>query len=199
MQDVLERPDTTSERSAVARDQWTDAGVDTANEGHGLVAKVLMGTAAGAIGVWALDRVDWFMWNHQSEEARSRTTSVRPGGEPPAHVMVSKIEQMFDLTPTPEQHELAGLATHYGIGIAPAVVYALVRDKLPGEGPIRGLLYGLGLFVLQDEVVNSASGLAAKPQAYPWQAHARGLIAHLVYGVATETVLNLMEKSLKPR
>lgn len=184
MQDTLERkPETQSEPG----------------DGYGVVSKALMGAAAGAVGTWALDRADWRMWKHESQDARLQTNSVRPFGEPPAHVFVKKAEQTLGLNPTPEQHEIAGVAVHYGIGITPAIVYSIVRDKLPGEGPVRGLLYGLSLFLLQDEAVNAATGLAAKPQKYPWQAHARGLLSHLVYGLATEMVLNLMDRSVRAR
>ncbi|MDQ3074551.1 MAG: DUF1440 domain-containing protein [Pseudomonadota bacterium] len=185
MQEVMERPATTE--------------MDPPEQDLGVVSKALMGAAAGAAGVWALDRVDWFMWNQESDEVRQRTTAVRPGGEPPAHVAASKLEHMFGLNPTPGQHAMAGLATHYGIGIAPAAVYALVRDKLPGKGPARGLLYGLGVFLMQDEALNAATGLGARPKDYPWQAHARGLVSHLVYGVVTELVLNMLEKSATAR
>lgn len=54
--------------------------------------KVGAGLAAGALGVWALDRLDWFMWDQEAAEARARTTAVRPNGEPPAQALVSKIE-----------------------------------------------------------------------------------------------------------
>jgi hypothetical protein len=172
---------------------------DGADKGYGMAATALMGAAAGAVGTWALDRTDWLMWNHEDEEAKARTNRVRPHGEPPAHVTVSRMEKLFGIEPTPEQHEIAGVVTHYGIGIGPAMLYALVRDKLPGRGVARGLLYGFGVFVVQDEILNSGSGLGAKPKDYPWQAHARGLFAHLAYGVATELMLNFMEKSVKAR
>ena len=57
----------------------------------------------------------------------------------------------------------------------------------------RGLLYGLGPFLLEDELANPVAGFAAGPTAYPWQAHARGFVAHLVYGVVTDTVLNIFK------
>lgn len=182
MPDVLEREAET--RSAT-------------NDGPGMVSKALMGAAAGAVGTWALDRADWRMWKHESPDARLQTKAVRPFGEPPARVVVRKAEQAMGLDLTAEQHEIAGTAVHYGIGIGPAIAYSLMRDKLPGEGPVRGLLYGLALFLLQDEAVNAVTGLGAKPQKYPWQAHARGLVSHLVYGVATEMALNLMERSVQ--
>lgn len=184
MQDVLEREPQTQ----------TETG-----DGYGLVSKAMMGAAAGAVGTWALDRTDWRMWKHESEDARLQTNAVRPFGEPPAHVLASKVEQILGLEPTPEQHEIAGAVVHYGIGIGPAIVYSMVRDKLPAEGPVRGLLYGFALFLLQDEGVNAATGVGAKPQSYPWQAHARGLVSHLAYGVVTEMVLNVMDRSVRAR
>ena len=36
-------------------------------------------------------------------------------------------------------------------------------------------------------------GTAAPPQRYPWQAHARGLISHLVFGVVTEAILSALD------
>jgi uncharacterized membrane protein YagU involved in acid resistance len=90
-------------------------------------------------------------------------------------------------------------AVHYSIGVAPAIGYALLRDKLPGSGVARGALYGAGLFLMQDEVLNTVTGLGAKPQRYPWQAHARGIVAHTVYGVATELVLNLLDNAVRKR
>lgn len=168
-------------------------------EGQSLASKALMGAAAGAVGTWALDRADWRMWNHESDGARLQTTAVRPGGEPPAHVLVSKAERAFGFKLTPDQHDAAGLAVHYGIGIGPAVAYSIYRDQLPGRGPLRGALYGLSLFLMQDEVINAAAGLGAKPNEYPWQAHARGLVSHLVYGVVTEMVLNLIEDTMQSR
>ncbi|WP_429206681.1 hypothetical protein [Massilia sp. UYP11] len=161
----------------------------------GGVSTALMGVVAGAVAVWALDRVDWFMWNREDPLARAQTIGVRPGGEPPSHVLVSKVEQLTGLNLTDRQHDVAGNLTHYSIGITPAAGYALMREKIPGHGVSRGALFGLSLFLVQDEALNSLSGLGAKPGSYPWQAHARGLIAHVVYGVTTEFVLNILDRN----
>lgn len=173
--------------------------LDTTGTKMGGATNALMGAAAGTIGVWALDRTDWLMWNRLDEKTRAATISARPGGEPPAHVLAGKIESVSGLTPTETQHAIAGKMIHYSIGIAPAAGYALLRDKLPGQGPMRGLLYGLGVFLLQDEVLNTVSRLGAKPRAYPWQAHARGLVAHLVYGLVTELALSALQRTVTSR
>lgn len=158
----------------------------------------LLGAVAGAFGVWALDRLDWWMWRNEGSDARRRTTEARPSGEPPAQALVTKLEEAAGAKLSPENYELVSHLVHYAIGIAPAIGYALFRDRLPGQGPARGALYGLGLFAGQDEVLNSVTGLGAKPQDYPWQAHARGLLAHTLYGVATEVALDLAQRTLAP-
>lgn len=59
----------------------------------------------------------------------------------------------------------------------------------------RGLLYGLGLFVLNDEIAGPALGIASGPTEYPWQAHVRGLAGHLMLGAATEVAIEAMDKA----
>jgi len=43
--------------------------------------------------------------------------------------------------------------------------------------------------------LNSPS-LSGNPQDYPWQAHVRGLVAHVVYGVVTDTMVRQFKKVL---
>ncbi len=176
------------------------------NDRHGserdgsVMADMLKGAIAGAVGVWVMDRVDWFLYDHEDPRARRRTQRVRPGGLDPAHVAVNRAARMMGRELSPRQPHPAGVALHYGIGIGPGALYATMRHRMQGLGMARGPLYGLGLFVAQDEVVNAITGLSAPPRRYPWQAHARGLVAHLVYGLVTDLALDAMdavERSLR--
>ncbi len=63
----------------------------------------------------------------------------------------------------------------------------------------RGLALGLGMFLVEDEVINTLTGAAAPPRRYPWQAHARGLITHLILGVVTEAVLSALDTPKQQR
>lgn len=181
------------EYQEVLRDERTES------DGRNMAAAAAMGMVAGAIGVWALDRADYFMWDREDPETRAATAAVRPHGEAPAGVLVSEIEEATGRQLDDRQHDAAEQVVHYAIGIGPAVGYALLRDKLPGRGPARGLLYGLGIFLVQDEGINAVTRLGANPGEYPWQDHGRGLIAHLVYGLTTELALNAMEGLFKPK
>jgi hypothetical protein len=163
----------------------------------GIAADMLLGAVAGAIGVWVMDWVDWFNYLHEDPEARLRTQQVRPGGEDPAHVMAGMAEGGAGAELSPSQHHTAGMAIHYSLGIGPGALYGALRDRIPAVGAGRGTLYGLGLFLVEDEMLNAATGLSADQRKYPWQAHARGLVAHLVYGVVTDTVLTILQSAIR--
>ena len=39
-----------------------------------------------------------------------------------------------------------------------------------------------------------ALGLTPGPTAFPWQAHARGLVGHLTFGTVTDGTLRLLDR-----
>lgn len=163
-----------------------------------MVTDALIGAAAGAAAVWIMDRIDNFNFDHADPEARARTKAVRPGGMDPAHVAANTAAEAVGAELEPRDDNAAGMAVHYALGMMPGVVYGALRREIPALTTGAGTLYGLGLFLLQDEGVNAATGLSAQPDEYPWQAHARGLVGHLGYGAALDATLNLTD-SLRGR
>lgn len=164
-------------------------------ESADIAVGMLKGALAGAVGVWVMDRVDWFMFEHEDQDARHQTEQVRPEGMDPAHHTVNKVANAAGKDLSPSQPNAPGVAMHYGLGVAPGALYGALRDRVPAIGTGRGSLFGLGLYLMQDEGLNTLMGSAAKPNEYPWQAHARGLISHVVYGVATDTTLRLLNRA----
>ncbi len=157
-------------------------------EAGGVAGDLVRGAVAGAAGVWIMDRVDWFMYHRVSAEARRRTEDARPGAIP-AHVMAGMAPQAAGVALSSPKQNPAGLAARYGLGVFPGALYGALRGRVRRVGAGRGLLFGFGLFVVEDELANPLLGIAAPPGRHPWQAHARGLIAHLIYGVATDVAL----------
>jgi uncharacterized membrane protein YagU involved in acid resistance len=72
-------------------------------------------------------------------------------------------------------------------------VYAVLRRRVPWASLGFGTLYGALFWLAVDEAANTVLGLTPPPGEFPWEAHARGLGGHLVYGVATEAGLKLAE------
>lgn len=159
-----------------------------------MLDKLTAGTLTGLVGTWVLDRVDWFNWNRERAETRARTRAARPGGRDPAHELVQRVAQRFDLDVGDPRDNAAGHAAHYAIGVSGALTFALLRERMAPLGPFRGLAFGLGLFLLQDEGANTLLGLSGRPGDHPWQDHARGLAAHLAFGVAVDGLLGVLDR-----
>ena len=81
------------------------------------------------------------------------------------------------------QPDRVGVAVHYELGMVPAAFYGALRGRVDYLGEGRGSMFGLGVFLIKDEVMNPVMGLSGPPEDYPWTAHARGLVAHLAYGL----------------
>lgn len=152
------------------------------------------GAAAGTSAVWVMDRLDWYAYKRMPDQARQRTIGARPQGMDPAHVLADKVASLADKHV--EQPHPAGMAIHYSLGMLPGAIYGALYDKVPLFGAGRGSLFGLGLFLVQDEGLNTLSGLSGKPGDYPWQDHARGLAAHVLFGVVTDTAIRLLKSRL---
>ncbi len=168
------------------------------HERDSVLVDTVKGAVAGAVAVWVMDQVDWYMYDHEDPEAQRRTRRVRPGGLDPSHHVANKIAGAFGKELSPPQPHPAGIAIHYAIGMGAGALYGALQGRVPAVSTGRGALYGLGIFLTHDELLNTVTGSAARPNQYPWQAHARGLISHLVLGVVADTVLCVLKGPGRP-
>ena len=148
----------------------------------------VLGAVAGTAAVWLMDRVGWWMYRRQDAAALQRELRARPDGLDSAHLLARKWGRAIGRDPGAEQPNAAGLGVHYALGALPGLGYALVSRRWPVTGA-AGLPFGVVLFLVNDEVSAPLLGLARGPLAYPAQSHLRGLVAHLVLGVATDRLL----------
>lgn len=169
-----------------------------ANEEQSLLSDMLKGALAGAVGVIALDKVTWAMWDRENPQALDQERKARPEGLDPAHAAANRMAEAVGTRLTPKQPHAAGIAVHYGLGILPGAVYGALRKRVPIVGAAAGTAFGLALFLMQDEGLNPVIGTSGMPGEYPWQAHARGLIGHLVLGAVTDATINVFDRVFNP-
>lgn len=159
-------------------------------EESSVIGRLLKGAVAGAVGVMALDFVTELMTSAEDEETLEREAQARPDAMDPAHVVANRAADALGYRLEPRQPHPAGIATHFAFGVLPASLYGLShRSRNVNLG--AGLLLGLGMMV-QDEGLNYALGLSGRPEEYPREAHARGVVGHLAFGTATECTLAAM-------
>lgn len=160
--------------------------------------RLLTGLLAGAAATW-------IMTNYQvkAEEWLRRASSPARGHNEPGAQSQAPQESHENSTVTVANHlsralrgrnvserhkQLAGNLVHYGFGTINGGLFALLGDLLPLRMPLRGLAFGAGLWAAADETTLPALGFSGWWPDYPVSAHARGLAAHLVYGLSLDLV-----------
>lgn len=160
----------------------------TSSLASGLVRGALAGVAAN----WVMGQVTSYMYQHESEEAREQEQEAR-GGKMAYGVAAEKAAEVVGHELTEEQRQAVGQKIHWALAISAGASYGACRQPGWGVKMGRGLAFGVGFYLLVDEVANPVLDLTPGPLAFPWQTHARGFVAHLVFGAATEALLGLME------
>ncbi len=156
-----------------------------------LIGDAFRGALAGAAATWAMDQVTTVMLSVQAPEVTKQEEAARANGKSSVTNLVDKVEAQTGLVVPRKRRPLVEQAVHYALGAVPGALYGIARH-VPFLRAGNGLFYGLGVYALNDNYVNTKLGLASSPQAYPPETHLRGLAGHAVLGVATETGIQLL-------
>lgn len=146
------------------------------------LGNVLLGAAAGAAATWVMGKATTALLENEDPGARMREEIAR-GGETAYALAAGRVGEALGYDLSGDQREQVGQILHYATGIGAGAVYGALAPRVPGSGLALGLLLFAGI----DEGLNAAMGLP--PRRFPWQAHARGLAGHLIYGASTELAL----------
>jgi uncharacterized membrane protein YagU involved in acid resistance len=144
------------------------------------------------VGTWMMDLVTTALLQKQTRKVTAREEAARPDGKGSVELMLERIEDTAGVELNEQQRGLAMQWLHYALGAVPGALYVFARERIPGIGATNGMAYGALLFVVNDEWLNWKLGFAGPPDAYPTETHLRGLIGHLVLGVTTDVVADLL-------
>jgi hypothetical protein len=136
----------------------------------------------------------WF-YEQQSEASKAREEEVLPGG---AIVAVGRdMAEMLGIDADDDQIQQLGMRAHLAVPVTFGVLAALLVGL--GVRPMRaGVLSGVAAFVLVDEALNAVV-LEPSPSDFPIEAHLRGVVGHLTFGVALGSFLTVARPLLRRR
>ena len=157
-----------------------------------LFSLMLRGGVAGGVATVLMDRATEAIQKRQSEADAVREAVARPNGRQAVENLVELAASRTGIGLDEASRAAAVNIVHYGLGVAPGAVYALLRHRVPLLGAGRGLFYGALLWAVNDELANTVLGTAGPPDAYPLSTHVRGLAGHLVLGVGTDVGIDLI-------
>lgn len=178
-----------------------------------IITDMLLGAVAGAAASWAMAQTTRYLYEHenraakaQEKEARGskRASGVEAGNAPGmveqggvsglssgGSVAVEKAARVFEQELSNEERKKLEIKLNLGLSMGAGAAYALLRHRVPAADWGHGLAFGALFWLLIDEVGNTVLGLTPPPGKFPWETHARGIAGHLVFGLVTETVLEL--------
>ena len=158
----------------------------------GVGRDVLAGAVAGIAAIWVADKLDRSIYRSGSPETLRKTEAARPGGMDPSHVLAKRAADAVGADLGDPKDNPAGHTIHYGMAAGMGALYGLLRGMSPGVSTGRGALFGMAMFILQDEIGNTVMGTAGNPLNYPIRDHARGAAAHTLFGIVTDLGTRLM-------
>ena len=165
-------------------------------DGRTLLTDLALGAAAGVAATWVMGQATTYLYEHEDLLAREREDTAR-GGKTAYGIAAERVAGAVGRQLSDQQREKLGAGIHWALGAGAGAAYAALRRRVPYADAGQGLAFGATFFALMDEGANTALGLTPGPAAFPWQAHARGLAGHLVYGVVTDTLLDAAERVLE--
>jgi hypothetical protein len=158
-----------------------------------LAGDLARGAVAGVAATWVMGQVTTYLYENESEQAREAEDEAR-GGRTAYGVAAEKVAGAVGRELSAEQRQQVGSAIHWVLGAGAGAAYGAIRHRVPADDTGYGLLFGTAFWAVVDEGANPALGLTPGPAEFPWQTHARGLAGHLVFGVAADAVLRLLDE-----
>jgi hypothetical protein len=158
----------------------------------GVIKDIASGMVAGAGAGWAMGKATTFMYEREDPAARAAEERAS-AGKISYQVAAEKIARLAGRELDAQTSRRLGEALHWALAIGAGGAYGALRGRIRWLGLGGGLLFGALFFVLFDEIVNVVLGFTPGPRSFPWQAHARGLVGHLVYGAVTDAELRLLD------
>lgn len=127
---------------------------------------------------------------HAQAEPRSHQRGVSPG----ERAIAVLARQVASSPIEPRRREQLGSVLHYGFGATAGAVYGLLARRWPGVTAGAGLAYATGVWLVADEIMVPAMGLADPPHRTPLRRHAYALVGHWAYGTALEAVRRITSR-----
>lgn len=160
---------------------------------NGLGKDIVKGALTGLAATYLMNQTTTWLYDHEAPATRAREDEAR-GGQSAYVNMAESAARSVGVTLSDDAKSRAGNAIHWSTGIVGGIKYAVLRRFRPELTAGYGLAYGLGFFLVLDELVNPLAGFTPGPAAFPWQAHARGLAGHLVYGASNHAALRVLDR-----
>lgn len=161
-----------------------------------LARDALRGAVAGLVASWVMEQAQLrLIKDLGSERTREREKQAQGDLEPATVQVANAAARLVGRAPlggTPRK--VGAEAVHYGTGAVFGALFGAVAPRVAWPLLAAGTLYGLLVWVANDELLVPALGFSRGVTEYPPSVHAKAAASHAVYGAATGASFGLLGK-----
>jgi len=154
-----------------------------------IVKGAVAGLIGGLVASFVMSEFQTLLSSLSEEEKKSKKKKDEPANVKTAEEIS---EAVFDHKLKKSEKEPAGEAAHYAMGATSGLIYGIVSEIAPMTTVGLGLPFGAAVWLVADDVVVPALGLAKPATEYPLSTHVYALSSHLVYGLTTDIVRRMV-------
>ncbi len=156
------------------------------NRTNSLSRHLCTGAFAGLIGGFALAGAAQIMYNLTNKQKRQEEENIEP--RDPFIVLADKLQKSTGIEMNDQQKKVFEQCVATTMGVGAGTAYAALARKWKLNWLAGGTLFGTIFFVVEDEGRGTAMGLFGDNTKYPLEAHIRGLVSHVAFGIVTAAV-----------
>jgi hypothetical protein len=156
---------------------------------------LLFGATAGALGTLAMTPVMGAIEKLQSPSDKRREDEADYEEDAPTK---AAREVARPLGVRLENPEAAGQVVHWAYGTLWGVGYALIARRFGSIPLLSGVVLGVALWAIGDELLVPALRLAPKATQFPATTHVKSLGGHVAYGAGLDTAFRLLGTAARP-
>jgi hypothetical protein len=156
---------------------------------------LLFGAAAGALGTLTMTPVMTAIGKLQSPSDKRREDEAGYEENPPTKAAEAVSRPLGVRLENPEA---AGTVVHYAYGTMWGIAHALIARRFGSIPLLSGIVLGVGLWAIGDELLVPALRLAPKATEFPATTHAKALGGHVAYGAGLDTAFRLLGSVARP-
>lgn len=144
------------------------------------------GAFAGRLGRFALIGTRDLIYHWTSKEKKRAENKIE--SRDPLIVLADKLESATGINFSRKKKMLFEQSLITAMSVAGGVAYAALARKWNLHWLAGGALFGTAFWLVEDEGMGTALGLVGDNSKYPLEAHARGLAAHVAFGIVTAAI-----------
>ncbi len=148
---------------------------------------LLAGAAAGALGGAALLGLSMTLYDLAKPQDIEREQAIEP--RDPFIVLAQKMQKATGKEMTEHEEKVFEQGVANGLSAVMGAAYALTARQWKLGWLAGGVAFGALFWLVEDEGIGPMMGLAGDNTKYPLEAHLRGLLSHIAFGVVTAGLL----------